>query len=48
MAEKETARRSGTDKTGKTLEKMKMLKAYSASRAQKISERMRELAITKK
>ena len=30
----------------KSLEKMKMLKAYSDSRGAKISERMRELAIT--
>ena len=29
-----------------SLEKMKMLKAYSDSRAQKAAERMRELAIT--
>ena len=48
MAEKEKTRRKATERTGKTLEKMRMLKAYSASQAQKTSERMRELAITKK
>ena len=35
-------------KTGRELERMKMLKAYSDAQAQKISERMRELAITRK
>ena len=32
---------------GRTLEKMKMLKAYSESQAQSASERMKALAITK-
>ena len=43
---KKTARENRREKAAKALEKMKMLKAYSDSRGAKISERMRELAIT--
>mgnify|MGYP001860856080 CR=1 FL=1 len=33
-------------RTGETLERMKMLKAYSAAQGARTSERMKELAIT--
>ena len=46
MTEIRTGKAERRKTAQKSLEKMKMLKAYSDSRGAKISERMRELAIT--
>ena len=43
---RQVAQRTKRRRTGETLEKMKMLKAYSDAQGAKSAERMRELAIT--